>query len=84
MSLLLILCRNSCLHLVGFVVEVEVPAPSRYLNAAHGKKASRSQSGTSPVSDDGSLAAKFAAMEKRQKELEDRVAALEQLQRRDK
>jgi hypothetical protein len=73
--------------LVGFIVEVEVPATSQYLNVAYGKKALCSQSEASPVSDDGSLASRFAVMEKKHQELEDRVAALEcecQQQRCDK
>lgn len=64
-----------------------MPAPPQYLNVARGKKASRPQSQASPMSDDRSIASKFAAMEKKHQELEDRVAALElerEQQRRDR
>lgn len=58
----------------GFAVEV--PRASKFLKPAL-RQASRSQSDTLPVSDDGSIAARIAALERRQDELEKRVHELD-------
>ena len=58
-------------------VVVEVPACPKYLQAAK-KKASHSQSETLAASDYGSLAARVAALEKKQGELERSQAVLKQ------
>ena len=57
-------------HLAGFAVEVS--AASQFLQASR-RQALRSLSDTSPASKDGSLAARIAAMERRQDTLEKRV-----------
>lgn len=70
-------------HLADFVVEV--PTHAQFLSAAL-RKSSRSHSdasptgGASPVSDDGSLLARIATVERKQKTFDARVAAVERKQ----
>lgn len=61
-----------------FAVEVSSPSTSRLLKAPD-RRSSHSRSDASPVSNDGSNSARFAAIEARQDEFERRQRELEQL-----